>query len=163
MTQMRLNHYPFQPAEHRKATYASASHCDYGMFTVLAPDPSGGLEVRTREGEWVAVPHHDGALLVNIGDMLSRWTNDRYVSTPHRVANTETSRRGRLSIAVFFHLDADTPVGGDLYATGGAPKYETVRYLDELVRKFEGNRMEVGAQADPSDPSHGAANGAARL
>ena len=135
--------------------------CTHGPHSApaQAPDPSGGLEVRTREGEWVAVPHHDGALLVNIGDMLSRWTNDHYVSTPHRVANTETSRRGRLSIAVFFHLDADTPVGGDLYATGGAPKYETVRYLDELVRKFEGNRMEVGAQANPSDPSHGANNG----
>ena len=79
------------------------------------------------------------------------------------MANTDTSGRGRLSIAVFFHLDADTPVGGDLFATGGAPKYETVRYLDELVRKFEGNRMEDGAQANPSDPSHGAADRATRL
>ena len=62
-------------------------HTDYGNLTLLANDAAGGLEVRTRGGEWVAAPSIEGAFVCNIGDCLMRWTNDVYVSTPHRVVS----------------------------------------------------------------------------
>ena len=57
------------------------------MLTILAQDPIGGLELCTRSGEWVAAPYIEGTLVVNLGDMVKVWTNDIYVSNPHRVAN----------------------------------------------------------------------------
>lgn len=83
-------------------------HTDYGNLTLLATDDAGGLEVRTREGDWLSVPHVPGAFIVNIGDCLMRWTNDVSVSTPHRV--THRARRERLSLAFFLDPNPDAVV-----------------------------------------------------
>ena len=61
-------------------------HTDYGLITLLATDGVAGLEVRPRGGDWTMVDAPARSLIVNLGDMLARWTNDRYVSTPHRVS-----------------------------------------------------------------------------
>jgi isopenicillin N synthase-like dioxygenase len=63
----------------------AGAHTDYGSLTLLLTDGEPGLEVRPRGGDWTPVPHVPGAFVVNIGDCLMRWTNDIYVSTPHRV------------------------------------------------------------------------------
>ena len=84
-------------------------HTDYGAITLLATDGVPGLEVLPRGGRgWLAVEAPPGSLVVNLGDMLARWTNDRYVSTPHRVV--ATGAQERISIPFFVNPDPDTEV-----------------------------------------------------
>ncbi len=72
----------------------AGAHTDYGSLTILAPtDMPGGLQVLTKTGGWLDVPYVPDAFIINIGDMLARWSNDRWVSTPHRVLNPPTSSR----------------------------------------------------------------------
>lgn len=76
-------------------------HTDYGVLTILAQDEVGGLEVRLREtGEWVPAPPVPGSFVINIGDMLERWTAGHYRATPHRVKNVTST--DRLSAPFFF-------------------------------------------------------------
>jgi isopenicillin N synthase-like dioxygenase len=86
----------------------AGEHTDYGNLTLLMTDDAGGLEVKTRDGRWLPVPHLPGAFIVNIGDCLMRWTNDIYVSTPHRV--THAAPRERLSLAFFLDPNPDAAV-----------------------------------------------------
>ncbi len=103
---LRLLRYP--PAPPGSEAAGAGEHTDYGNITILMTDDAGGLEVRTRDGQWVAVPHVAGAFIINIGDCLMRWTNDVYVSTPHRV--THRSPRERLSLAFFLDPNPDAVV-----------------------------------------------------
>ena len=107
MATLRLLHYPATPP----GEIGAGEHTDYGNITLLATDDVGGLEVRTRSGDWIVAPPMPGAFVVNIGDCLMRWTNDVYVSTPHRVVNR--SGRERYSIAFFFDPNPEARVGGD--------------------------------------------------
>jgi isopenicillin N synthase-like dioxygenase len=93
----RIFHYPATDRSH--PGWGVGEHTDYGLLTLLAQDDVGGLEVKTERG-WIAAPPIDGALVVNIGDMLDRLTGGLYRSTPHRVSNQ--SGRGRLSMPFFF-------------------------------------------------------------
>ena len=81
----------------------AGAHSDYGSLTVLLAEPgSRGLEILHPDGNWQAVPIEEGAFIVNIGDLMARWSNDRWVSTVHR-CSCEGSQKRRRSIA-FFHL-----------------------------------------------------------
>jgi isopenicillin N synthase-like dioxygenase len=102
---LRILRYP--PASAAEVSGAG-EHTDYGNLTLLMTDDAGGLEVRTRDGAWVPAPHVAGAFIVNIGDCLMRWTNDVYVSTPHRV--THRAPRERLSLAFFLDPNPDAVV-----------------------------------------------------
>lgn len=108
---MRLNYYPAQTTPPRPGQLRSGAHTDYGGFTVLSgEDVPGGLQVRSRAGRWVDVRTEPGTLVVNIGDLLMRWTNDRWLSNLHRVVNppsTDGAGRPRLSIAFFNHPNYD--------------------------------------------------------
>ena len=88
--------------------FGVAPHTDYGCVTLLWQDDVGGLEVQDRSGAWIAAAPVPGALVVNIGDLLAQWSNDRYRSTLHRVTNR--SGRERLSIATFYDPDYTAPV-----------------------------------------------------
>ena len=92
---------------------------------------------RTRAGEWVAAPPMPGAFVVNIGDCLMRWTNDVYVSNPHRVINA--SGRERYSIAFFFDPNPDAFVEAipSCIASGEAAKYPPILAADYLQSRFE--------------------------
>jgi isopenicillin N synthase-like dioxygenase len=107
MATLRLLHYPASPNAAAGRTGAG-EHTDYGNLTLLATDDVGGLEVRSRAGQWIAAPVVAGAFIVNIGDCLMRWTNDVYVSTPHRVVNR--SAKERYSVAFFFDPNPDAIV-----------------------------------------------------
>jgi isopenicillin N synthase-like dioxygenase len=86
-TFLRLLHYPPHAKDAAEDAFGSAPHTDYGFVTILCQDRQGGLEVRRKDGTWLAAPPIDGTWVVNVADMLSRWTNGRWQSTPHRVKN----------------------------------------------------------------------------
>jgi isopenicillin N synthase-like dioxygenase len=110
---LRLLHYPPQTISSEKQLGASA-HTDFGAITLLLQDENAGLEVRDEEtGEWCLLPPREDAFVVNIGDMLSMWTEGMYKSSVHRVLNK--GGRDRYSVAFFFDGNLDCklePLGG---------------------------------------------------
>ncbi len=108
MATLRLLHYPPHPGVFDGNLFGAGPHTDYGNVTILAQDDAGGLEVRMRDGSWVDATPIPDAFVCNIGDCLMRWSNDVYVSTPHRVVNR--SGRDRYSIAFFFDPNDDAAV-----------------------------------------------------
>lgn len=105
MVQTRLLHYPPQH-ERSDDLWGARPHTDFGMLTMLSQDPIGGLEVMKRDGEWVGAPFIDGTLVINLGNLFNVWTNDVYVSNPHRVVNR--TGKERFSVPTFFNLDYET-------------------------------------------------------
>ncbi|MGL5009122.1 MAG: isopenicillin N synthase family dioxygenase [Paracoccaceae bacterium] len=108
MAVLRLLHYPPAPERIEAGQLGAGEHTDYGCVTLLATDDVGGLDVRTRSGEWLAAPHVPGAFICNIGDCLMRWTNDIYISTPHRVVSP--SGRERFSVAFFLDPNPEAEI-----------------------------------------------------
>lgn len=108
MAILRLLHYPPVAGALAEGQLGAGEHTDYGCVTLLMTDPVGGLEVRTRQGEWLSAPYMPGAFVCNIGDCLMRWTNDVYVSTPHRVVSPPD--RERFSVAFFLDPNPDAEV-----------------------------------------------------
>ncbi|NIR38503.1 MAG: isopenicillin N synthase family oxygenase, partial [Actinobacteria bacterium] len=83
-----LQYYPPQPPELGEDRFGVSAHTDFGMLTVLCQDDVGGLQLERPDGEWIAVPPVAETLVINVGDLLARWSNGRYRSTPHRVINS---------------------------------------------------------------------------
>jgi len=104
---LRLLHYPGGQVPRHAGQIGAGEHTDYGNVTLLATDGVAGLQVQTRDGRWLDAPAIDGALVCNIGDCLMRWTNDVYVSTPHRVMPPQADR---YSIAFFLDPNPDAVV-----------------------------------------------------
>jgi len=103
----QLVYYPPSSQEHeQEQRFGVAPHTDFGVLTLLLQDNNGGLQVKSKSGDWIEAPPIPGTLVCNIGDLLQRWSNDRFISTLHRVINR--SGRERYSIPVFFdpHTDA---------------------------------------------------------
>ena len=104
---LRLLRYAPEPSAPHAGVFAAGAHTDYGMLTLLATDAQPGLQIQPRLGAvedpdapWVDVPPRHGAFIVNLGDLLERWTNGRVRSTRHRVVNT--TGKERLSMPFFF-------------------------------------------------------------
>jgi len=98
---MRLLHYPPQSEALEEGSIGAYPHSDYGVMTLLAQDPSGGLELQKLDGSWIGAPYIPGTLVANIGDLMARWTNDVYRSNLHRVVNRLGTER--YSIPFFFN------------------------------------------------------------
>lgn len=105
----RLNHYTVGdpvPEDQRKGLAelgetALGFHTDPGVLTLLLQDSIGGLQTRTKEGEWLDVEPQPGTIVVNLGDVTQVWTNDRYQAAVHRVVPMTVERR--FSIPLFFN------------------------------------------------------------
>lgn len=93
LTNMTLLHYPESTAVDQNAVAGIHAHKDTNVFTLLHPDPVGGLEVRTSDQGWVSVDTPSDALLVNTGEMVELWSGGRFAATPHRVVNATGQRR----------------------------------------------------------------------
>ncbi|MEP2139246.1 MAG: 2OG-Fe(II) oxygenase family protein, partial [Erythrobacter sp.] len=99
---------------------------------LLLQDQSGGLQVRTRDGVWIEAPPIEGTLVCNIGDLLQRWSNDRFSSTVHRVINR--SKGARYSIPVFYDPNTNTLIDPiDLGVTSEQSKFEPVRAGEHIA------------------------------
>lgn len=136
-TFLRLLHYPTQPQE--EGLFGSAPHTDYGFITLLAQDDVGGLEVRNKAGDWVAARPVPGTFVMNVGDILARWSNNRFVSTPHRVINL--SGKERYSQPFFFDPSMDHIIAAlpSCVPAGSAPIHEPVVYRDYLMERIDKN------------------------
>lgn len=136
---LRLLHYPPQPADTPADQYGAAPHTDYGFITILAQDTNGGLEVRARDGGWIAAPPLPGTFVVNVADMLARWSNDRWTSTPHRVRNL--SGKDRYSAPFFWDTGMDSEIAclPTCRDDDAPPRYEPVRYGDYVMARLDSN------------------------
>ncbi|MGW8377570.1 2-oxoglutarate and iron-dependent oxygenase domain-containing protein [Streptomyces sp. ODS28] len=152
---LRMNNYALPPGEHRVDTgqMGMGAHTDYGIVTVLWADAVPGLQILDGDGEWHDVLPREDALLVNLGDMLARWTNERWLSTLHRVL-PPTDAEGRLvrrrSAAYFHDGDPDTVVEtlhGCVSAERPA-RYGPITVREHLRQKLAGSRgLELNEEA----------------
>jgi isopenicillin N synthase-like dioxygenase len=139
---LRALNYPRQDAAPEPGQIRAGAHTDYGSLTILLPQPgSRGLEILTPDGAWTEVPPQSGAFVINIGDLMARWTNDRWVSTLHRVVNptAENGGNARRQSMAFFHQpnwDAEIRVLEACLSPGEAAKYAPVRSGPYLMSKF---------------------------
>jgi isopenicillin N synthase-like dioxygenase len=104
MAHMRVLHYPSQDGPVDDRQIGIGAHSDYECFTMLATDTVPALQVLNSAGQWIHAPPIDGCLIVNVGDLMARWTNGLFASTVHRAINR--SGRRRYSIPYFFGTDA---------------------------------------------------------
>lgn len=146
VTAMRINHYPAETPDGAAGQIRAGQHTDYGLFTLLMGEQApGGLEVRTRAGDWIGVETRPDIFVVNVGDLLMRWTNDIWVSNPHRVVNPPPGAQiteGRISIAFFQQPNYDATIACIPSCAGpdNPPRYGPVRsgnYRDEKYQVAE--------------------------
>lgn len=130
LSALRVLRYP--PASGAANEIGAGAHTDYGAITLLMTDGEPGLQVRPRGGDWIDVPHIEDAYVVNIGDCMMRWSNDIYVSTPHRVLPPKKTRR---SVAFFVEANPDTIVSA--FPGTGEPKYPPIRAADYLQSRLD--------------------------
>lgn len=143
---IRLLHYNNDRSEIDEGIFGCGAHTDYGVLTFLLTDDVEALQIYPKAGSnnnidvndnnWIFVPPLKDAFIVNLGDMLERWTNDYYKSTLHRVINL--SGRERYSIPFFFEPDFDTLVEAIPCCTSekNPPKYEPITSGKYLINKY---------------------------
>ncbi len=141
-TWLRLLYYPPTYSSEKQRSeasgvYGSAPHTDFGCLTLLAQDAVGGLQVQTPTGEWLDVPRIPGSFVVNVGDMLHRWSNGRLRSTPHRVINT--SGKARYSCPFFYDPNVATNIAPlpTCVSEGEPPQFDAVNFGDFLKSELE--------------------------
>lgn len=132
---LRIIHYPSREGV-ASLSKGAGEHTDYGCITLLYQDSVGGLQVRNLEGEWLDAPFVPGTFVVNIGDMMARWSNDRYKSTPHRVVSPPGKER--YSIPYFVEPNPETVIDclPGCFDEEHPPRYEATRCVDYMLWRF---------------------------
>ena len=142
ISMFRALKYPNQIEAPLPGQLRAGAHSDYGSLTILSTeDRPGGLQVFNSAGEWVDVPIIDGTFVINIGDLMARWTNDAWVSTLHRVVNPPdgAGAESRRQSVVFFHnpnYDAAVACIPTCLAPGAEPKYAPTTSGEHLRQLF---------------------------
>jgi len=139
---LSCHHYPVLAAEPLPGQLRTGAHTDFGAMTILAAtDAAGGLEVQLADGSWAAVQPKPGEFVVNLGDMMARWTNQRWASTMHRVVNPPLgmARSRRLSIGMFVHPNYDQEIAcvPTCLAPGEMPRYPVISAGAHIKDKIE--------------------------
>lgn len=136
---LRLAHYPALEGVPAPGRFRAGAHTDYGTLTILWTDGEPGLQVQALDGAWIDVEPVDGGLIVNLGDLMQRWTNDRWRSTMHRVVATPAAD-SRLSIPFFHNANWDATIEC-IVADGETPKYPPTTAGHHLMEKFRSTVM----------------------
>jgi isopenicillin N synthase-like dioxygenase len=146
----RNQHYLPVAAEDNQ--FGIAPHRDHGFLTLLPVTAEPGLQIRTTSGNWLPANTIDGAIIVNTGEFLNRWTNGRFLATPHRVVPTG---RDRYSIAFFFNPSWDTVAEALPSCTGpdNPPRFKPVRFLDYRDWYLNQNYLAQTGNSRPEPPS----------
>lgn len=134
---LRLLHYPPHPPQAGSDELGAGAHTDFGGLTLLLQDEVGGLQVFDNASQgWIAAQPIPGTFVINLGDMIARWTNDRYRSTLHRVINA--SGRERYSIPFFFTGNPDFEVSciPTCLAPGETPLYPPITVEQHLQSMY---------------------------
>lgn len=134
---LRLQRYPEQPDQIPENLYGLAPHTDYGLFTILSQGNAEGLEVKSKNGEWLSVPYMPDTLVLNSGDTLKRLSNNVFRSNPHRVVNR--SKKERFSIPFFFEPNMHSIINVlPNYVSEDYPsQYLPIKYGDYLVDRLQ--------------------------
>lgn len=135
MATMRFIHYPPHPNENEidEDQLGCGAHTDYECFTLLSQSNHSGLEILNKNGEWIKAKPISNTFVVNIGDLMQRWTNDFFKSTIHRVINT--SRNHRYSIPFFYGPNYFTLVQSLI--NHQTPKYKPIYAGEYINSRFD--------------------------
>jgi isopenicillin N synthase-like dioxygenase len=139
---LRAIRYPAREVAPEDGQLRAGAHTDYGTLTILKQDRVGGLQVMTQNDEWAAVEAIEGAFVINIGDLMARWTNGRWRSTLHRVVDPMPDPTGvipcRHSMPFFHNANWDAQVTAlpTCVPEGERPKYDPVLAGPHLQSKF---------------------------
>jgi isopenicillin N synthase-like dioxygenase len=131
---LRALNYPEWDKPIEEGQFRAGAHTDYGSITILMQDSTGGLQVQNRQQEWQDVPYIDGSFIINLGDLMSRWTNDKWVSTLHRVKHSVPRRQ---SVAFFHNINHDHLVEcfDSCVSADNPAKYPPILAWDHLMQK----------------------------
>jgi len=144
-TFFRLNHYP--PCPSPELALGVGRHKDPGALTILYQDDVGGLDVRRRsDGEWARVKFVPGSFVINVGDTMQVWSNDRYESAEHRVSVNRN--RARFSMPYFFNPATDAVVEPleELVGDEDPPRYSAYSWGDFFRTKLSGNYKKLDVE-----------------
>jgi len=135
-------YFPLDPTKIGRTQWGISPHTDYGSFSLLSQDELGGLEVRDASGEWIDLPPKRGLFVVNIADLMARWTNGIYVSSLHRASNFNPTNRARISLPLFFNPFYETIIEclPTCQGPGRPAKYAPVQagpYVRSLVEQSQ--------------------------
>ena len=148
---LRMNNYALPPGEVELdgELTGMGEHTDYGIVTVLWADQVKGLQVLAHDGTWHDVSPADGALLVNLGDLMARWTNERWMSTLHRVKPpiVDGTIERRRSAAYFHDGNIDATISTLPSCVGAGSRYSPVTVADHIAGKLAGSRAGVANAA----------------
>tara|TARA_Y100001968_G_scaffold170463_1_gene155965 strand:- start:744 stop:1709 length:966 start_codon:yes stop_codon:yes gene_type:complete len=135
LSRASLVYYPDQPKEMGEMQFGVSEHTDFGLLTILCQDSVGGLQIKGLDGQWFHAPPIEGTLIVNVADLLSRWTGGIYKSTPHRVVNS--SGQERLSIVLAFDPDPETLINpGEIPEIENNINEDPITCGDYLIWRF---------------------------
>ena len=144
---LRLLYYPDSGVDEvAESQLGAGEHTDYGLLTLLFQDDVGGLEVSDTEGNWIAVDPVSASIVVNSGDLLERWTNGIYRSTPHRV-KSKIGHRARFSIAMFVDPDSATQVDvlASCISADRPSRFATITAGEHIQERIEATHKGLGS------------------
>jgi isopenicillin N synthase-like dioxygenase len=142
----RLLKYPTVPEPVEPDVFGAAPHTDYGFMTFVIQEEVGGLQVKSKEGAWIDVPPKPGHFVLNVGDILERWSNGIYPATPHRVL--PMLKKERYVVVYFFDPFITTKVSPlpQCISEERPKKYEEVIYIDYMMHRLTTNYAHYGKQ-----------------
>jgi isopenicillin N synthase-like dioxygenase len=156
ISRLNVRLYPEQRVAPLPGQLRAGAHTDYGTVTILKPgDTIGGLQIADGDGSWHDVPIIANSFVINQGDLMARWTNDRWLSTLHRVANPPEEAKGgsrRLSIVFFHHPNYDATISclPTCVEAGSAPIYEPITVSDYYSMKKSQQRVTKERASEPA-------------
>ncbi|MBK19607.1 MAG: penicillin synthase [Rhodospirillaceae bacterium] len=141
---LRILRYPPHPSDAKFNQLGCGAHTDWGWITLLSQDSLGGLEIETASGDWVRVDPIPGTFVVNLGDIMLRWTNGQYHSSLHRVMNNR-SGRNRHSIVLFFNQAHETHVEclPTCLTPGEIPKFPPCTAGEHSTQRYNESRPQI--------------------